>query len=267
MASVNLIYAPPGPVISTSPEEVIANPGDTFTVDINIAAVTDLYAWEIRLSWKPDLLDFVSVAKGPFLGQGGMTFFASTVDQAAGEALFGETLVGGIPGVSGSGLLATVTFRAEEAGKCDLHFAETALVDSTLTDIPHSAEDGAFATPQEANLVGRSAWPEHRHYVISKDEDAYQTLNAKVTNTGPSDLYVKVVFALTRDDGIPEIVTTDVIVVSPGTKVDVSADFGPLTLISKAKYAAEARCLYSHYGTVFAGVGDKIKTFSFAVVP
>ena len=143
----------------------------------------------------------------------------------------------------------------------------TRLADSGVVEITHSANDGDFTTPQEANLVGRAAWPEHHHYVCSKDEDDYQALNAKVTNVGPENLYVKVVFNIVRDDGMVYVVETGVDIVVPGVKVDLTADFGPLAVVDKAKYAVEAHCLYSLGGTIFAGIGDKAKAFSFAVVP
>jgi len=266
MTSVNLSYAP-GAVISVNPQTVVANAGDSFTISIDIESVLDCYAWEVEIAWEPELLELVSIVEGPFLAAGGPTFFASTVDQLFGEAMFGSTLFGSIPGVSGDGQLAYVTFMVQEAGKCALQFIRTELADSNIVDIPHSANGGYVTTPQEANLVGKSAWPEHHHYVCSKDEDGNQTLYAKVTNTGPEDLYVKVVFNLVRDDGMVYVVETDVVTVVPGVKVDLSADFGPLTVVDKAKYAVEAHCMYSLYGTIFAGIGDKAKAFSFAVVP
>lgn len=266
MISVNLTYAP-GAVISVNPSTVVASPGDTFTVSIDISSVADCYAWEVEIAWEPELLELVSVTEGPFLASGGSTFFASTVDQIFGEAMFGATLFGPIPGVSGDGVLASVEFLVQEAGKCDLPFLRSELVDSALVDITHSANGGYVSTPQEADLVGRAGWPEHHHYVCSKDEDDYQTLNGKVKVDGPDSLYVKVVFNLVRDDGMVYVVETGVVTVAPGAKVDLTADFGPLAVVDKAKYAVEAHCLYSLGGTIFAGIGDKAKTFSFAVVP
>ena len=266
MTSVNLSYAP-GAVISMNPQTVVANPGDTFTISIDIESVVDCYAWEVEIAWEPELLELVSVTEGPFLAGAGPTFFASTVDQLFGTAMFGSTLFGPIPGASGGGQLAYLEFLVQEAGKCALPFIKTELVDSGIIAITHSANDGYVSTPQEADLVGKSAWPEHHHYVCSKDEDEYQTLYAKVTNTGPENLYVKVVFNLMRDDGMVYVVETDVAIVAPGVKVDLPADFGPLTVVDKAKYAVEAHCMYSLYGEVFAGLGDKAKSFSFAVVP
>lgn len=267
LTAVNVVYAP-GAVIYMNPSENIFNPEETFTIYINVDSVVDLYAWEIKLTWEPGVLEFVSVVEGSFLSAGGFTFFASTVNQVFGEALFGATLIGAVPGVSGSGELAQVTFMVEEAGKSSLQFSETAMVNSGLVDISHSSKDGEFSTPQKANLVKRSAWPEHHHYKIYPgDEDEYQTLNAKVKNLGPENLTVKVVFNLVRDDGMINITETDPVLLTPGQTKDISVDFGPIKAIHKGKYAVTVHCLYSYFGIEFAGVGDKIKTFSFAAVP
>jgi hypothetical protein len=47
-----------------------------------------------------------------------------------------------------------------------------------------------------ADLNGKSAWPEHHHYDLTNDEDAYQTLFAKVKNLGTNPVYCKVRFEL-----------------------------------------------------------------------
>jgi hypothetical protein len=271
IATVNLAYAP-GPVISISPQNTSANPGDTFTISVMISGVTDLYAWEVKLTWEPGVLELNTITEGFFLKSGGMTFPAKDIDNIFGEALFGVTLIAAPMGVSGSGELATLAFTVEEAGQCALALVETALVDHTVpdpgSDIAHSSEDGYFSTPHEANLVRRSAWPEHHHYkVYPGDEDEYMTLSAKVKNVGPADLYVKVVYELVQDAGMIYVVETDAVIVPPGTITPVSADFGPITSLDTGKYAVEAYALYSLYGSTFAGQGTKIKTFSFAVVP
>jgi len=116
MTSVNLSYAP-GAVISMNPQTVVANPGDTFTISIDIESVVDCYAWEVEIAWEPELLELVSVTEGPFLAGAGPTFFASTVDQLFGTAMFGSTLFGPIPGASGGGQLAYLEFLVQEAGK------------------------------------------------------------------------------------------------------------------------------------------------------
>ena len=130
-----------------------------------------------------------------------------------------------------------------------------------------------------ADLVGRSAWPEHHHFVLSKDGDpdvedkhgtkGIQTLYGKVGNTGtvplPLEEY-KVIWEIVDSGGefVGTYETTGTEELAPGDKITT-----PLTYdldVSKApfvpgKYHVTARCWYCGLP------GDKIKEFSFSVVP
>jgi general secretion pathway protein D len=49
--------------------------GDIFTVNADIASITDLYAFQFDLSFDPAVLAATSSTEGPFLPSGGATFF------------------------------------------------------------------------------------------------------------------------------------------------------------------------------------------------
>lgn len=273
-AIINVANAPPIPLplIYIDPAEITANPLDEFTIDINIADVVDLYSWGIKISWEVDLLRCESVTEGPFLKvQPDGTGFAATVKNNEGYIDVGCTTYGIWPGVSGSGNLMTVTFNATDAGKTELEIFYSVPLDHTLTPIPHNVEHSYFSSTAAANLVKKSAWPEHHHFVISKDEDcngthANQTLFGKVKNVGPVgyDLYVQVVFEIMRDNGVLASPTSEVIVLTPGATVDLSANF-LVGSLDAGKHYASASVWYSYTGIYWAQ-GDKIKTFGFAVV-
>ena len=264
-AIINTVTAPVTlPTVYIDPSEVSANPGDTFTINVNIKDVVDLFSYDVRIRWPRGLLQCLGATKGPFLaGQPGGTLFLPKI--YPDYIMVAETTMGPYPGVSGSGTLFTVNFKVLDAGKCTLDIYASTLLDSGLNPIPHTSEDGYFYTTAEANLVRRSAWPEHHHYVLSKDEDAYQNLTGKVKNLGPIDLKVYVEFNIVRDDGRVNITQTPTVVVSPGEIVDLTAMFGPLTGLDVGKYAVNASCFYSYTGNYWAQ-GVKVKTFSFAVV-
>jgi len=116
--------------------------GQTFIVEVKISEVGDLYGWEFRLRWNPNLLDVVDVTEGPFLKQGGDTFFAKKTNNTAGNILVDCTLLGNVSGVSGSGTLATVKFYAEVQGESILDLYETTLISSLEQPITHTANDG-----------------------------------------------------------------------------------------------------------------------------
>jgi hypothetical protein len=126
--------------------------------------------------------------------------------------------------------------------------------------------DGYFDNrPIRADLVRRSAWPEHHHYSLSKDEDSYQTLWGKVKNLGEAEVYIKVVFDITNEGGSTLSGVTQAQLVEPGQILDLHFDFGPLSAADVAKYAVTAKCLYSRDGNRWLE-GEKIKSFSFSIV-
>jgi len=257
-------------LVYIDPEESTANPGETFTINVNVQDITALYSYGIKIEFNRFVLDPVSVTQGPFLQDHYSTgfvakFFATYVD-------VGCTTLGSSPGVSGSGMLFNVTFSVLDAGMSELDVFYHVLLDPTLTEIPTTAASGYFFTTAAANLVKKSSWPEHHHFDVSKDEDynatsdeANQTLYAKVKNLGPTDLYVYASFEIVRDDGFVAVVNTEVEVVSPGTQVDLSGFF-TVNSTDGGKYAVSTKAMYSWSGMYFTQ-GAKTKGFSFAVVP
>ena len=96
--------------------------GDTFTLDISAENVFDMAGWQFDIAFDPAALEAISVSEGNFLkAAGGTTFFqGGSVDNAAGK-------IGGLSaarlstqGVSGSGVLLQVRFKAKSAGETEL---------------------------------------------------------------------------------------------------------------------------------------------------
>lgn len=253
------------------PEENTANPCETFTINVNVQDVAGLYSYGIKISFDRYILEVVSITEGPFISSGAPTAFVYKI--YAGYIDVGCSTLGISPGASGSGTLFTVTFHVKDAGTSDLDMYYSVLLDSTLTQIPHTASSGYFYTTAKANVVRRSAWPEHRHFVVHKDEDynattdeAKQTLTAKVKNLASThDLYVYVHFEIVRDDGYVASANTETVLIGPEVILELSTDF-TVNSTDAGKYAVAAKAYYSWTGTHFTQ-GDKVKTFSFAVVP
>ena len=96
--------------------------GDTFTLDIRAENVSDLAGWQFDIAFDPAILEAVDVSEGDFLKtDGGTTFFQSgSIDNATGK-------IGGLSaarlstqGVSGTGALLQVRFKAKSAGETEL---------------------------------------------------------------------------------------------------------------------------------------------------
>lgn len=258
----NIAYANPGPLLYVDPAENVANPCEYFDINITIMDIIDMYSWGVKVGFNGDVLEVTSITEGPFLKEH-TTFFVKKI--YANYVDCAVVTLGAVPGVSGSGVLMTITFHVKDPGECALDIYGDILLDSGLNPIAHDTADGYFHTTVVANLVRKSAWPTYHHFVISKHGE-YQTLYGKVRNLAPIDLYVKVMFEIVRDDGYVKTVETDAFLISPDAIMDLTTTFGPLTSSDAGRHHASASCWYSYSGDYWAQ-GEKIKAFSFAVVP
>lgn len=138
--------------IYVDPATVIVQACEEFTVDVNVESVVDLYAWEIWMSFDPTLIDYISIEQGPFLPTAGNTIWLYFIDETAGTIhAFGVLLQSPpVPGMSGSGTLANVTFHCSGPGECVLDLFDTTLLNP-------SAEWGSappWICQGDANLDG-----------------------------------------------------------------------------------------------------------------
>jgi hypothetical protein len=122
----------------------VANVGDTVAVNVNITDVSDLYAFGFDLVFDPSVLAAQSATEGAFLPGGGATFFLpGFIDNVGGSVTFNaDSLIGAIPGVSGSGTLVTFDFLAIGSGISILDLENTTFLDSSLSDLPVTLEGG-----------------------------------------------------------------------------------------------------------------------------
>jgi len=121
--------------------------GTSFSVDVNVENVVDLYTWALELHWDPDVLNVTSVVEGPFLAEVAPegTFFIDKRYQDAGWIDEACSILGPYLGAEGNGTLLTVTFSVEKVGETTLHLSTTQLIDSKIVQIPHTADDGYFS--------------------------------------------------------------------------------------------------------------------------
>lgn len=147
--------------------------GSGVDLSVLISGVTDLYGYNFSLSFDASLLQVTGISEGSFLGSAGSTYFdGGSIDNGAGTIsyLF-DTLIGAVPGASGSGTLVTIHLNAIGTGTSALTFAsaDTMFVDSNLGAITVQMVDGslqvAAAVPEPssylmlaAGLAGICAW-------------------------------------------------------------------------------------------------------------
>jgi adhesin HecA-like repeat protein len=147
--------------LSVAPASSMVSQGSTFTVDLNITGVTDLYDYQFDLSFNPTVLQATNVLEGTFLAGGGSTFFIpGAIDNTAGTIAFNaDTLLTAISGVSGSGTLIEFDFTAFAPGTSDLTIlnnTDLILQDSTGALIS-SSQAGGSVTVQGSTAVPESS--------------------------------------------------------------------------------------------------------------
>jgi len=163
IASIVLVSVPhvkaAGTTLKVDPAlTTVGAPNKTFDVNVTVGMVLDLYGYEFRLDYNATLLNATQVIEGPFLKAGGPTqVFQQKINRTSGLVWMATTLLGEIPGVSGSGVLATIKFKVllstnnrtlvqttNNVFNCTLHLHDTYLSDSSINTITHTTIDGAY---------------------------------------------------------------------------------------------------------------------------
>ena len=112
--------------------------GDTFTFDVRGENVSDLAGWQFDIAFDPTVLEAIDTSEGDFLKtDGGATFFQSgSIDNTAGKItglIAGRISEGG---VSGSGSVLQVRFKAKIGGETELALGNFEFGSSTGENIP-----------------------------------------------------------------------------------------------------------------------------------
>jgi len=131
-------------IVRVNPLTTNVQPGDSFSVDIRVENVTDLYGFDVTLHFNPAYLQVDSLALGSFLSSG---FGGHDFKNTTGIINYYNTQMSPAGPKSGSGTLFTVNFTAKTTE------ATTPLdVDETITDLveydtyqlmPYTAQDGS----------------------------------------------------------------------------------------------------------------------------
>jgi len=153
-------FADDVPILSIAPSPSTVGAGSNVVLDVNIANVTDLFAFQFDLSFAPGTVSAASIVEGAFLAGGGTTaFIPGTIDNVGGTiAATADTLIGPGPGVNGSGTLVVLTLTGLAPGTSSIDFSSVFLLDSNLTGINSSLQSGSVtvtstAVPEPNTLV------------------------------------------------------------------------------------------------------------------
>ena len=136
--------------------------GDTFTLDIGAEDVFDMAGWQFDIVFDSAALEALDVSEGDFLKtDGGSTFFQNgSIDNAAGKITGLSAARLSTQGVSGTGMLLQVTFKAKSAGETEValqNFEFGTITGENLPAGPHQIRitvEGQLATG-DVNRDGR----------------------------------------------------------------------------------------------------------------
>lgn len=133
-----------GDTISALPSSPTLSVGGSTSVNVNVAGLTDLYAFQFDVIFNPAVLAAVSVTEGSLFSSVGVFFSPGIIDNAAGTITFiGDSLSGPGPGITLDGTLAQILFNAIGPGSSNIDPSNVILLDSNLNDIAASIVSGS----------------------------------------------------------------------------------------------------------------------------
>jgi len=113
----------------TAPSSVRVN--DRFSINIVVSNAADLHNAPFVLSYDPLLLDYEGASEGAFLKMDGkQTAFQATGVKNSGQVSVNLGRTGNIGGVTGSGVLAVLSFRAKSPGTAGFTSLSSEFTDS-----------------------------------------------------------------------------------------------------------------------------------------
>jgi hypothetical protein len=154
-----LLYSPSSTyaqstTITLSPSPAAIQGCEEIEVDIVITDVSDLWAADVRLSFDPSVLEVVDkdagksgvqIADGDLLNASWYGF-SEHADNTTGTIQYAVTQFSPDDPVSGSGVLATITFRAKSVGSTPLDFTYSKLSDRDGAELPADTTGSSVST-------------------------------------------------------------------------------------------------------------------------
>jgi hypothetical protein len=145
----NVQAEPDAVVLSVDPTPAnISSLGSTVTVDILVSGVTDLYGVSLALSFDPSIVEVVDAQLTPGSCPIPDFIIANTADNLAGTLNYDASSLSPSSPCSGSGLVASITFRGLAVGTSPVHFSNWLLADTNGSEITSSTVDGEIVVSE-----------------------------------------------------------------------------------------------------------------------
>ena len=149
MVGVGQVYTNPTELYVDPPSivDLAMVPPATFSVNVTVKNVTDLYGFDFMLNYTTAVLTATEITLGPFFPPGSW-IVATEINDTAGYVRYMVTAWPASPvGINGSGTLAIVDFTVDDYGATILDLCDTILDDSSdpPNRIIHTVIDGYFS--------------------------------------------------------------------------------------------------------------------------
>ena len=125
-----------GPVsLSVTPASSEQTVGSTFQVNIMLSGGKDIYSVPLQLQYNAAVLQLVNVDSGDFLSRDGKAVALVHRDEGNGIVAISSSRPPGVNGVSGAGVLCTLTFKANSAGDSNLALTKVGAKDALQNNL------------------------------------------------------------------------------------------------------------------------------------
>ena len=116
------------------PATIEVNVCDNFTININVANVTNLYAYEFKLTWNTSLINCITCTPTPPWGL--YVVAKNECNDTVGYYWLAATALTPAPSFTGSTTLAQCEFHCKGAGECVLDLQNTRLLNPNANLVP-----------------------------------------------------------------------------------------------------------------------------------
>lgn len=144
--------------IAVDPADIIKQfeIGQTFSVNITVADVHELYVWQAGMTFNATILEAIDFIEGAFLAKNGTTLWTpGTINNTAGVINYhASVLAGNVTGITGNGNLCIVIFRVRDYGDSNLQLTEVILLNSELENIDKTLVHGFVRIKIQGDING-----------------------------------------------------------------------------------------------------------------
>jgi general secretion pathway protein D len=126
------------------PANVTQAPGSTFAINVLLKGAQNVYSVPLQVSYDPKILQVVNISNGGLLSQDGqIVTLVHRDDDSTGALQVTATRPPGATGISGQGVVVTLTFMAKGSGQSTLTISKGGARDPAMQALPVA---GAVAT-------------------------------------------------------------------------------------------------------------------------